>query len=124
MAKKGKRCKRCGQVNPVNETICVYCKSEDSLKKAKTEDFQDRAFKIQKKEPFKEKPENKSKTKFSLAKTLLIFGVIGAIFSSNINATIVFSLAVLVGVILLVSNSISDNCPPQSYRYKVLSVLC
>ncbi len=31
MAKKGKRCKRCGQVNPKDGITCVYCNSENDL---------------------------------------------------------------------------------------------
>ena len=48
MAAKGKRCKRCGQVNPVDETICIFCKSEDDLKGAEVKDYLDSAFKPKK----------------------------------------------------------------------------
>ena len=48
MAAKGKRCKRCGQVNPVDETTCIFCKSEDDLKGVEVRDYLDSAFKPKK----------------------------------------------------------------------------
>jgi len=48
VAKKGIRCRNCGQVNLIDKTICHHCERSDGLKGVKPTDYLDSAFKLKK----------------------------------------------------------------------------
>jgi len=48
MSKFGYRCEVCGQVNPLFNSICIYCKKAEGLSNASVTEYIDSAFKIKK----------------------------------------------------------------------------